>query len=507
MNQITARILIALLSTISLVSSDSGAAEALLAGVSRIDITHPKAGRINDPSYAKALVLRQGDVTAVLVTVDAVAIGGIGNIPDTFLGFIRKELAKDPGIAPENLIVNASHCHGIVRSDSDQLVVQIVRDAVKKLTPVKVGAGTAREQRISENRRVILKDGSQVDMRRAYSLAWDKEIASIGPIDPQVGLLRLDREDGRPLAVLYNFACHPIMNSPSKGTSADFPAYASAMIENALGNDALAFFVQGCGGDINPVRYKEVQSAADAEPLGNLLGSSVLEGLRNVSTTSEGKLSVKHHIVSIPRAADFEQRIVALEAQRLRLVQSLQGTNINFKSFLPLLIQQRLDPEFPAVHAQGYLHDRNIKRDELDRQDVQNRSQVETYLANIQIMEQLTRLNTNLELLKKNKVMTDAAAVRTLDVEMCALRVGDFKMITFPGEVTVEIGLSIKQAARDPHAFVAAYTNGYIFYTPTVQQRNNTGYAQEDCDCIVAPEWQKIFELKALEMLRGLSAN
>ena len=216
---------------------------------------------------------------------------------------------------------------------------------------------------------------------------------------------------------------------------------------------------------------------------------------------------MKHQVISIPRAADFEQRIVALEAQRLRLVQSLQGTNINFKSFLPLLIQQRLDPEFPAVHAQGYLHDRNIKRDELDRQDVQNRSQVETYLANIQIMEQLTRLNTNLELLKKNKAMTDAAAVRTLDVEMCALRVGDFKMITFPGEVTVEIGLSIKQAAQDPHAFVAAYTNGYIFYTPTVQQRNNTGYAQEDCDCIVAPEWQKIFESNALEMLRGLSAN
>jgi len=507
MNQITARILIALLSTISLVPSDSSAAEPLQAGVSRIDITHPKAGRINDPSYAKALVLRQGDVTAVLVTVDAVAIGGIGNIPDTFLGSIRKELAKDPGIAPENLIVNASHCHGNVRSDSDQLVVQIVREAVKKLTPVKVGAGTVREQRISENRRVILKDGSQVDMRRAYSMAWDKEIASIGPIDPQVGLLRLDREDGRPLAVVYNFACHPIMNPPSKGTSADFPAYASAMLENALGNDAMAFFVQGCGGDINPVRYKEVQSAADAEPLGNLLGASVLEGLRNVSTTSKGKLTVKHQVISIPRAADFEQRIVALEAQRLRLVQSLQGTNINFKSFLPLLIQQRLDPEFPAVHAQGYLHDRNINREELDRQDVQNRSQVETYLANIQIMEQLTRLNTNLELLKKNKAMTDAAAVRTLDVEMCALRVGDFKMITFPGEVTVEIGLRIKQAAQDPHAFVAAYTNGYIFYTPTVQQRNNTGYAQEDCDCIVAPEWQKIFESNALEMLRGLSAK
>lgn len=504
MSQIPMRLLLALLLTFELLVSGGVAAESLLAGVARIDITNPNSGRINDPSYAKALVLRQGDVTAVLVTVDAVAIGGIGNIRDSFLGSVRRELEKDPGILPSNLIVNASHCHGNVRSDSDQLVVKIVREAVQNLVPVKAGTGTAQEKRISENRRVTLKDGSQVDMRRAYSLAWDKEIASIGPIDPQVGLLRLDRLDGRPLAVLYNFACHPIMNPPSKGTSADFPAYASALLESAFGDGAMAFFVQGCGGDINPVRYKEIQHAPDAEPLGNLLGASVLDGLRKVTTASGGKLSVIHKVVSIPRAADFDKRIMALESDRMRLVQSLRSTNINFKSFLPLLIQQRLDPDFPTIHAQGYLHDRKIQRDELDRQDVTNRAEVESYLSNIQIMEQLTRLNTNLALLKKNKAMTEAAAVRTIDVEMCGLRVGDFKLVTFPGEVTVEVGLNIKQAAKDPHAFVAGYTNGYIFYTPTVRQRNNTGFAQEDCDCIVAPEWQEVFETNALEILRGL---
>ena len=68
------------------------------------------------------------------------------------------------------------------------------------------------------------------------------------------------------------------MNPPSKGSSADFPGFASALIEKALGDGALAFFVQGCGGDINPVRYKEVNRPPDAEPLGNLLGLSVLAG-------------------------------------------------------------------------------------------------------------------------------------------------------------------------------------------------------------------------------------
>jgi hypothetical protein len=351
---------------------------------------------------------------------------------------------------------------------------------------------------------VTLKDGSQVDMRRAYSLAWDKDLASVGPIDPQVGLVRIDREDGRPLAVLYNFACHPIMNPPSAGSSADFPGFTSALIEQALGDGALAFFVQGCGGDINPVHYKEVNRAPDAEPLGNLLGARVLEATKKLAVAPGGELAVKQRVISLPRAADYQRRIDAIEAERNRLVGSLKGTNINFKTFLPLLIQQRLDPEFPSAYAQGYLHDRNLGRDGLARLDAENRSQVEAYLANIQIMEQLTRLNTNLALLRMHQAKANAVAARTLEVEMCALRIGDFKLVTFPGELTVEIGLNIKRAAHDPRAFVAGYTNGYIYYTPAVEQRTNTGYAQEDCDCMVAPEWQKIFETNALEMLRGL---
>src|SRR5262249_22665354 len=223
----------------------------------------------------------------------------------------------------------------------------------------------------------------------------------------------------------------------------------------------------------------------DAEPLGTLLGARVLEGMQRLTVAPMGKLSVERQIISLPRAADYRRRIDALEAERARLVSSLKGTNINFKTFLPLLIQQRLDPEFPSAHAQGYLHDRNLGRDDLVRLDAENRSQVEAYLANIQIMEALTRLNTNLALLKMHQSKANASEVRTLDVEMCALRIGDFKLVTFPGELTVEIGLNVKRAAGDPRAFVAGYTNGYIYYTPTVPQRTNTGYAQEDCDCMV----------------------
>jgi hypothetical protein len=294
------------------------------------------------------------------------------------------------------------------------------------------------------------------------------------------------------------------MNPPSKVNSADIPGFASAVIEEALGHGALAFFVQGCGGDINPVRYKEVNQPPDAEPLGNLLGLTVLRGVREIKTQGDATLAVQQRTISLPRAADFQQRIAAIEAEQTRLLRSLKPTNINFKTFLPLLIQQRLNPESPSHYAQSYLHEKQEQRDDLQRLDADNRMQVEAYLANIQAMEQLIRLKTNLNLLKKHSTAAENSAVRTIDVEICALRIGDFKLVTFPGELTVEIGLGFKRAAKDPHAFVAGYTNGYIYYMPTVGQRENTGYAQEDCDCLVAPEWQRLFDTTALELLREL---
>ncbi len=473
----------------------------MLAGVAKVDITD-RTGPVNDPCFAKALVLKSGETTAVLITLDAVAVGGIGRIGNGFMATVRRGL-EELGIAPGNVVVNASHCHGIVRGDLEPLIIQAVKEAVKNLVPVKAGCGVGLETRISENRRLNMKDGSMVDMRRAYSMPLDEAVASVGPIDPQVGVLRLDGDDGEPLAVLYQFACHPIMNPPSKGCSADYPGFASKVIEDATG--AMAFFVQGCGGDINPVRYKEVTRAADAEPLGTMLGATVLAATRKIEMKGDGVLRVSNETVSVPRAADYEARIARIEVEQKKLTAALKPTNINFKSFLPLLMQHKLWPETPSHYSQSYLHDEAQGRKGITQLDADNRVLVENYLANIEIMERLTRLNANMALLKMHLKQTQEAGKATLDAEVCGLRVGDFKLVTFPGEVTVQVGLNIKKAAKDAGAFVSGYTNGYIWYTPTVEQRLNTGYAQEDCDTLVAPEWQKIFETKALEVLSSLS--
>ncbi|MBL9117803.1 MAG: hypothetical protein JNJ83_22535 [Verrucomicrobiaceae bacterium] len=470
-----------------------------------MDITDYQAGPVNDPSFARALVLKSGDRTTALVAVDAVAIGGIGRIGNGFLATVRGQVEKDCGIPAEAIIINASHCHAVVRADTAQLVVKAITTAASQLTPLKAGTGTGNEDRISENRRMTLKDGSQVDMRRAYSMPPDDQVASVGPIDPEIGLLKLERTDGTPFAVVYQFACHPIMNPPSKGNSADYPGFASKAIEEALGHETMALFLQGCGGDINPIRYKEPTRPADAEPLGAMLATKVLSALQNVKTQPSQLLQVERTQLSLPRAADYDTRIAAIEVSQKKLLASLKPTNINFKSFLPLLIQHKLYPEMPSHYAQGYLHDKASDRKSIEQLDADNKALVEAYLGNIQVMEELTRLNTNQALLKRHREETLAANSNSLSVEVCGLRVGDFKLVTFPGEITVQVGLNIKKAAAQKHSFVSGYTNGYIYYTPTVAQRANTGYAQEDCDTLVAPEWQQLFEARAVEVLKRLA--
>jgi len=483
----------------SFLSGTTDAAQ-IMAGAAKVDITDER-GPVNDRLYVRALVLKSGNITAALVSIDAVAIGGIGRIKNDFLPNVRAVLKNELGIAPEHTLFNASHCHGLVHPKIEALTVQAVDQAVKNLVPVKTGAGVGRETRIMENRRLRLKNGREVDVRRAYSLPSDKEVAAVGPVDPEIGVLRLDRLDGKPLAVVYNFACHPIQNTPEGGNTADITGFSSKTIEE--NHDCVALFVQGAGGDINPISYKDVNHLHSAEPLGLMLGLSTLRAIRKIKTRPDQLLAVHSEIMKLPRA-DHTKRIAAMEMERKRLTESLRGTFLNLDTFLPLIVKYQLSTNSPSLNSYRYLHELQMERGGLARMDVSNRRHLQSYMRNIHTMEQITRINTNLRLLKNHQKTGYDAGNKTVSVELSGLRVGDFVLTTFPGELTVPIGLNIKKASKHDLTFVAGYTNGYIYYAPTADQLKNVGGAQEDSDCMLAPAWQKIYEAKAAEIIRDL---
>ena len=478
------------------------ASDHLLAGVAKQDITNVEAGPVNDPLYVKALVLRTETATAVLITVDAVAIAEIGSIRDEYLANVRSRLRQELSIDAASVLINASHCHGAVCGDIEERTVQAVKEAWQSMVPVSVGVGTGHEDGIMENRRLRLKDGREADVRHAYSLPPDEQVEAVGPVDPEIGILRLDRENGQTLAVLYNFACHPIQGVPSGGTTADITGFASKAIEETSGG-AIALFLQGCAGDINPIWYKDVDHPRDAEPLGNKLGLSVMRALRKIETGTGADLSVIHEVLELPRVA-LAPFIDALQSRQAQLLQSLRGTSINLKTFIPLLVKYSLQREFPSYYSHRYLHDRTLGRDDMDKLDRDNRANIDHYVQNIHVMEKLTQVQTNLNLLKMHHAQNLAAGKETMDVEVVGLRIGDFVLVTFPGELSVQIGLNIKRMSPHQFTFVAGVTNGYIYYAPTAAQLENRGGAQEDSDCLLAPEWQALFEAKAAELLRRL---
>lgn len=477
------------------------AGAALMAGAAKVDIT--KDGPVNGRLHARALVLRNDEETVVLVTLDVVSLGMIGHIDNGYLGRVRERCEKELGIRPTSVVINTSHCHGIPADDTDDRTVRAITQAVKNLEPVRVGVGIGHEDRISENRRYRLKNGMTIDARHAYSMPADEDVAEIGPIDPQIGLLRLDRLDGTTLAVVYNFAMHPIQNVPGKENTADVTGFSSEVIENNLDAGAVALFVQGCGGDINPIFYKHTDRIRNAETLGNTLGLSTLKAVRRIKCADDERLKLIHEVAQMPRA-DLSGRIAEMEDEKLRLAGSLRGTSLNLKTFLPLVVKYRLSTEYPSYYSHTYLLEKELGRKGLENLDAENRNNIAAYIRNIQTMEQLTRVNTNLRLLKLHHKQNIDAGRRTVDVELIGIRIGDFVLTTFPGEVTVQIGLNIKKASPHRNTFVAGYTNGYIYYCPTAEQLKNRGYAQEDSDCILAPEWQKKYEARAAAILSRL---
>ncbi len=483
-------------------SADAVAAQ-LRAGAAKVDITNLEAGPVHGPLFAKALVLTDGTATVAIVTLDVVSLGEIGHIKNDFLGNVRRSIEKELGIPPTNIVMNTSHCHGVPCVDVEKRTIEVIKQAAKNLVPVTIGAGRGHEDRVMENRRLKLKNGKELDVRHAYSMPADEAVAEIGPIDPQIGVLRLDQADGQTLAVVYNFAVHPIQGVPNGANTSDMTGFASQVIEDNLSDGAIALFVQGCAGDINPVYYKDVDHPRDAEILGNMLGLSTLKALRKVKTKNDVRLKLMNETIKLPRA-DYAQRIVDMESQQVQLARSLGGTSLNLKTFIPLLVKYNASAEFPSYYSHKYLLDKSLGRNDQEKLDAENRRNMQQYIRNIHTMERLTRLNTNLRLLRRHQARGFAAGNRTIDAEVVGLRIGDFVLTTFPGELTVRIGLGIKK--RSPHdmTFVAGYTNGYLYYAPTAEQLRNVGGAQEDSDCVLAPEWQKQFEDKVAEMLGKL---
>ncbi len=280
------------------------AGAALKAGVAKVDITPPAGQRmwgyaarkgpaegVLDPLWARVLVLEAGEKRLALVALDLGRPFGPAS-----LARLRESVNKSSGIS--YVLVAASHTHSgpvikdeyppgstpLWESIAVEKIAQAIDTAHERAEPARLGTGYGTAY-VAHNRRRVNPDGT---------ITWfDRNLTRVptSPVDPTVSVLRVDASEGRPLAILVNYACHPVIFGPDNlNFSADYPAVMTRRVEQTMGGQAVCFFLQGAPADLNPY-YAATPLEEDAgrwrEWTGERLGHEAARVAQGIETQSE----------------------------------------------------------------------------------------------------------------------------------------------------------------------------------------------------------------------------
>ena len=111
-----------------------------------------------------------------------------------------------------------------------------------------------------------------------------------GPIDPNLWIMKLTPENGSAPAVIFSYACHPVLayGFNFSAISADFPGIARNVLREKLGENVHAQFVQGLAGDVRPRIVADVKNnrfraptPSDLQKAGTDLANDVLSALQS----------------------------------------------------------------------------------------------------------------------------------------------------------------------------------------------------------------------------------
>jgi neutral ceramidase len=121
-----------------------------------------------------------------------------------------------------------------------QSIIAGIEEAKKKLEPARLGAGWGFSQ-ANINRRALDIDGKA-------SLGLNPD----GPVDRRIGLIRIEKQNGSPLALIVNYPIHgTVLGQESMVISGDAPGIVSQYVEEKIGAPVL--FINGAAGDLAPI--------------------------------------------------------------------------------------------------------------------------------------------------------------------------------------------------------------------------------------------------------------
>ncbi|MCL4177037.1 MAG: hypothetical protein KJ072_04740 [Verrucomicrobia bacterium] len=218
-----------------------------------------------DPLNATALVLEAGGRRIAIVGLD------LGRGPaESMMLRLRERIKAEAGV--DHAFFGGSHTHhgpvleltdapgkGKGRFDAalryygelEEALGQVVFDAAGRLVPARLAVGATQLEGFNRNRHTKLQPK---------------------PVDRELAVLRVDDWDGKPIAVVVNFAAHPT-SIPEQNLewSADYPGALKSTVERELGG--VAVFMQGAAGDLSTDR----SGHGDYRQYGEALGREVVK--------------------------------------------------------------------------------------------------------------------------------------------------------------------------------------------------------------------------------------
>ncbi len=387
---------------------------SFLAAATAVDITPPVGARmdgygarqhpsqsVHDPLYASLLLLKSGERGVIIVSLDVIMVSL------AYTQQIRATLADRCDLPQENVLVAAIHTHsgpaGYVKS---RVPLETQEDPVlKEMTLRKIiGAGQWAANNLRPAR-VRISQGELTGLGRNRN-------DPLAPIDSSLTVLRVDGEDGRPLAVVSNFGCHPTVLGPENlSISADYPGAARAALRKIY-PETVFLFLNGASGDISTRFTRRGQGFDEVERLGYLLAGETLKVMQTATDLANTPLHGETRALRLP----YRRFPPVEEAQR-----QLDG------------LQAELDQMRATGKPAGELRKAITRVEGAQGQAVMAR----TYGA--------------------------AAAGET---QMQVLRIGDLALVGLPGEPFTRIVLDIKTASPIKNTIVVSYANDYSGYFP-----------------------------------------
>lgn len=169
-------------------------------------------------------------------------------------------------------------------------LLDAIRQALPRLTPARIGAGTGMAM-ANINRRAKDADGK-------VSLGLNPD----GPVDRQIGLIRIEDTSGAPIALIANYAMHgTVLGGRWMQISGDAPGIVAAYVEKKLGAPVL--YINGAAGNIAPIySVYDSPAAGHLSQFQVLLGDRILETNRNTAVSSSPvQLAASSITIETPR--------------------------------------------------------------------------------------------------------------------------------------------------------------------------------------------------------------